>query len=528
MDLRQTTDYREVNSKTEVMAAVMPILSMVMENARGKQHFGLFDLMKGFSQLPLAEFCQEWLSYMTDEKIFTPRWVPQGCADAAIHFQKTMEKCFTTLLYKHLPVWIDDLLLCAEDIDTYLDKLAESFELLNEFGLKLSVKKSSLYQKEVKWCGKIIDANGVCHDPARIDSLREIPYPSTAGELRQFICAINWMRESLIDYARHVAPLHNKLGEALAKTRRTKRAAAGILIELDAVEKAAFDNVKHILASAVTLSFPDNTATTCLLADVSDMGCDRDSEAREGQVAVLVHEADELQLHHRAYRRTPQRVGRHGQSVGRQPHPGRHHDQASSCRRRPSGASGDHSATEHPPLRPFDEDILQVIRTMVLEYKIHHKDWVYLVPMVQSSRNHTAVPSLGHRAPVELFTGLQCPTPLREFYLPNDQDLREVPTSADIDALLAKLRSSIQDMHKVISGYDPESTKRVAIRCLRVVRADAHSFRVQHLITGTELDVHASRLKFYADPSLNVTEEPLEHISSQGIVLAVEKLKDHR
>ncbi|GMF58766.1 unnamed protein product [Phytophthora fragariaefolia] len=236
MGLRQTTDYREVNSKTEFMAAVMPILSLVMANARGKQHFGLFDFIKGFWQLPLAEFCQEWLSYMTDEKIFTPRRVPQGCADAVIHFQKTMEKCFATLLYKHLLVWIDDLLLYADDIDTYLDKLAEFFELLNEFGLKLSVKKFSLYQKEVKWCGKIIDANGVGHDPARIDSLRAMPHPT------------------------------------LTKTRRTKRAAAGISIELDVVEKAAFDKVKEMLASAATLSVPDDTATTCLLTDASDMG----------------------------------------------------------------------------------------------------------------------------------------------------------------------------------------------------------------------------------------------------------------
>ncbi|KAE8882448.1 hypothetical protein PF005_g20928 [Phytophthora fragariae] len=152
MDLRQTTDYREINSVTEVMAAVIPILSLVMENARGKQHFGLFGFLKYFWQLPLAEFCQEWMSYMTDEKIFTPRRVPQGCSDAAIHFQKTMEKCFATLLYKHLLVWIDDLVLYADDIDTYLDKLTELFSLLNDFGLKLSVKKSRLSDRgKVVW-----------------------------------------------------------------------------------------------------------------------------------------------------------------------------------------------------------------------------------------------------------------------------------------------------------------------------------------------------------------------------------------
>jgi hypothetical protein len=183
-----------------------------------------------------------------------------------------METCFATLLYKHLLIWIDDLLLYADDIDTYLDKLAELFFLLNDFGLKLSVKKSSLYQKEVKWCGKIIDANGVRHDPARIATLRAMPYPNTAGELQQFLCAINWMREILMDYARQVSPLQHRLDEALAKTRRTKRVTAGISIELSTDEKAAYDIVKDMLASAATLAFPDDSATTCLLTDTSYIG----------------------------------------------------------------------------------------------------------------------------------------------------------------------------------------------------------------------------------------------------------------
>ncbi|KAG2783763.1 hypothetical protein PC129_g13854 [Phytophthora cactorum] len=74
---------------------------------------------------------------MTGEKIFTPRRVPQGCSDAAIYFQKTMESSFASLLYKHLLVWIDNLLLYADGIDIYLDKLAELFSLLNDFSLKL-------------------------------------------------------------------------------------------------------------------------------------------------------------------------------------------------------------------------------------------------------------------------------------------------------------------------------------------------------------------------------------------------------
>ena len=52
-------------------------------------------------------------------------------------------------------------------------------------------------------------------------------------------------------------------------------------------------------------------------------------------------------------------------------------------------------------------------------------------------------------------------------------------------------------------------------------------FRVKHLVTGESLDVHASRLKFFADKDFEVTEELLEHVAAQGIILCVCELIRH-
>ncbi|GMF31903.1 unnamed protein product [Phytophthora fragariaefolia] len=224
MDLRQTTNYRPVNDLTDVRAAAIPVLSVVVENARGMNHFGLFDYLKGFWQLPLTELCQEFLSYMTDEKFFP---------------------VVARLSY---------------------------FRSLDQFGLKLSAKKSSLYQTQVKWCSKVINDQGIHHDAKRIESLQAVPYPQIAAELQKFVCAINWMRDSIIDFARQVEPLQRRLDLALASTKRTRRAAATIQIELYELERQAFDQVKEGLANSATLNFPDDQATTCLFNDASDLG----------------------------------------------------------------------------------------------------------------------------------------------------------------------------------------------------------------------------------------------------------------
>ncbi|OWY93828.1 hypothetical protein PHMEG_00036624, partial [Phytophthora megakarya] len=188
------------------------------------------DFIKGYWQLALAKECQEMLSYMVHEKIYTPTRVPQGCTDAALFFQSTIQKCLEELMHRYLLVWIDDLLLFAADITTYLVKMERLFELLEIFGFTLSVKKSCLFEREVRWRLNIISGSGIKHDPERTRALKEMPNPKTTGELQQFLCAMNWMRETLVDYAR---PLQDAFGNAMTSvSKRTKRVAADIAIGL--------------------------------------------------------------------------------------------------------------------------------------------------------------------------------------------------------------------------------------------------------------------------------------------------------
>ncbi|ETO63902.1 hypothetical protein F444_18467 [Phytophthora nicotianae P1976] len=61
-----------------------------------------------------------------------------------------------------------------------------------------------------------------------------------------------------------------------------------------------------------------------------------------------------------------------------------------------------------------------------------------------------------------------------------------------------------------------------------VTEALPHSFMVRDLVTNKIYNVHGSRFKFYADSSLNVSEELIAHVGNQGMVLEIEQFKDHR
>ncbi|CEG47414.1 FOG: Transposon-encoded proteins with TYA, reverse transcriptase, integrase domains in various combinations [Plasmopara halstedii] len=116
--------------------------------------------------------------------------------------------------------------------------------------LKLNAMKSVLLSDEVKWCGRILDGEGVRHDPDHLSALVALPLPRTAADLQRFFCACNWIRDSVVDYARVTEVLQDKLNGALANCSRTKRSAAAVQLQWLDEERAAFNATLHSIASS--------------------------------------------------------------------------------------------------------------------------------------------------------------------------------------------------------------------------------------------------------------------------------------
>ncbi|OWZ09302.1 hypothetical protein PHMEG_00018017 [Phytophthora megakarya] len=155
------------------------------------------------------------------------------------------------------------------------------------------------------------------------------------------------------------------------------------------------------------------------------------------------------------------------------------------------------------------------------------QEWLYLLPVVQANINHTPVESLGNRSPIELFLGLPAPSALDSIV-------------AKVDGKTAILSGSIGGVacnfdtgdYVLWSRVDKRiSTHKLLARWVgpfKVVQLLPNSFMIKHLITGTEYEVHGTRLKFYSGSSLNITEEITELIANQGMLLGVRQLVDHR
>lgn len=133
-------------------------------------------------------------------------------------------------------------------------------------------KKCQIFATEVKWCGRIISAEGVKHCPDRVQGLIDMQPPQTAAELQQYLCATNWMRQSTQEYTRIAAPLYSTLERAakIAGSRKNKLVKVRLSdAEWSDKDVATFGDVRRALLKMVPLDYPKPTTELCLHTDAS-------------------------------------------------------------------------------------------------------------------------------------------------------------------------------------------------------------------------------------------------------------------
>lgn len=210
-----------------------------------------------------------------------------------------------------------------------------------------------------------------------------------------------------------------------------------------------------------------------------------------------------------------------------------------------------------------NRDILQLLKVMSMEFKRDICEWPSLIPLVQHSMNHSVVASLGNHAPVEVMTALKPDNPLKVLLDPVENvfevDMNHVPVAEAVAAAresLQKIQQAVEESqlrqqmlnmenqtinhavnfevgdYVLRSRVDEKLVNKLLVTWVgpyRVVEANEYNaFTVEHLVTKDRKCVHASRLKFYWDSSLNMSQEMVEHVSRQGELMGIAGLLDHR
>jgi hypothetical protein len=159
---------------------------------------------------------QDYQSFITPDGVYRPTRVLHGTRDATQHLQSVLGVMMDDVK-SNIKVWLDDCLLHTEIEDEFLTTLNFLFKECQEHGLKLHTNKCVLFATTVRYCGRSIFKKVICFDPKNMEALQTMHEPQNGTDLVQYVAAVNWMRSTIPNYSKLVAPVSSSTGESVRR-----------------------------------------------------------------------------------------------------------------------------------------------------------------------------------------------------------------------------------------------------------------------------------------------------------------------
>jgi hypothetical protein len=104
------------------------------------------------------------------------------------------------------------------DSEKLLEVPEHFFKTCLQHVIFLHAAKCNLYGTEVRYCGRIITAEGVRYDPRTLYTLQHMGTPQNGGDLVQYVAALNWMRSCLPLFAEKGCTTIRPIGSSIPRS----------------------------------------------------------------------------------------------------------------------------------------------------------------------------------------------------------------------------------------------------------------------------------------------------------------------
>ena len=255
---RMCIDYRKLNDLTVKDAYPLPRIGQTIDALQGAGVFSSLDLASGYWQIPVAAEDRHKTAFCTpDGGLYECLKKPFGLTNAPPTFQRNMKDIFKEDLYKHVLIFLDDVLTFSKTPEEHLEHLEKVFIVLRKAGLRLKPKKCNLFRTEVHYLGHVINKEGTQPDPKKLAAVREWEPPTDVTGVRSFVAFCNYYRKFVQNFAEVARPLYLLTSKGLKFTWTEEH-------------DKAFRTLKKRLLEAPILAFPNFELPFIIDTDASD------------------------------------------------------------------------------------------------------------------------------------------------------------------------------------------------------------------------------------------------------------------
>jgi len=257
--LRLVVDYRKLNSNTINDAYPLPLIAQITNDLSKAKFFTKLDLVGAYQLLRVAKGHEHLTAFRTQYGMYESLVVRDGLRNAPSVFQHFLNEVFRVLIGRGVIVYIDDILIYADDLAELRRLTLRVFEIVRQSSLYLKASKCEFEKTSLVFLGFVISARGIESNPSFVNTIRSFPVPKCLKDSRAFIGVVGYYRRFVPGFSKIAAPI-NEL------TRKDR------VFEWGPAQQTAFDELKEKLCSAPVLAHYNPKFETILQTDASHFG----------------------------------------------------------------------------------------------------------------------------------------------------------------------------------------------------------------------------------------------------------------
>ena len=265
---RLCVDFRKVNelqqevitagkTKGQISIHPLPKIDEMYVKLKGAKVFSTTDLRSGCHHIALGKSSRAKTAFVMPFGKYEFLMVPFGLAQAPADFQLLMNKVLKGL--KFAMTYLDDIIIFSQDESQHLEHLEIDFSRLREAGLKMKHSKCDFFKSEIHYLGHLISPEGISLLPNKLDSIKHMPAPYSAKEIKQFLGLTGYYRKFVPRFADISRPL----------TTLTKKDGK---FEWTSACQKSFELLKEALCGEPVLKYADTSKPYTLYTDASKYG----------------------------------------------------------------------------------------------------------------------------------------------------------------------------------------------------------------------------------------------------------------
>jgi hypothetical protein len=169
---------------------------MLINNASGHRVISFLDGNAGYNQIFMAEEDISKTAFRCPSFISLFEWVVMtfGLKNVGATYQRAMNLILHDFLGIILEVYIYDVIVKSDSMDSHLADLRLALERMCWYGLKMNPLKCAFGVSVGKFLGFIIHEHGIEIDPTKIESINKVQLPQCRSDMQKFLGKLNYLR----------------------------------------------------------------------------------------------------------------------------------------------------------------------------------------------------------------------------------------------------------------------------------------------------------------------------------------------